>query len=376
MNKYNTQPGQLLDEIKRPEFYKLAKDMNADRYCKTFTAWDQFVVLSFAQLSGQHGLRSIENALNSHYSSFYHLNIRKPVKHSTLSYADSHRDAAFFEALYYQTVERMSPFIRGAKKKEIYAIDATTISLCFTLFKWALFRNTKSGVKMHVKYDTEYGIPEFIAISNANKHENSTLKDMKLKKGDTVTFDLGYVNYKQFHQFCRNGIYFVTRLKDNAAYTVIADNPVPPTAGNIKSDELILLTGDKAMHDCPEFLRKITSTDHDTGKDITLLTDMKRKEDSAENISMIYRKRWQIELFFKAVKQNLRIERFYGNSENAVRTQVWISMIMYLLFLLLRIKTGCMNRNFTSFISEIKLVKFLFLSTGIYMHGSLFIFLL
>jgi hypothetical protein len=221
MNKYNTTFGQLLSLVKRPEFDKLCMNMNADKYCKDFTTRDRFVVMTFAQITGQHGLRSIENALNSQTNSFYHLGLDKEVKRSTISYVNKKRSPDFFEALYYQLHPELPSGTRKAAVKKLYAVDATTIGLCMKDFPWAKFRSTKSGVKVHVKYDIDEAVPEYLFITNADKHENNTLKEMKLKKGDTATFDKGYNNYTQFSRFCREGIYFVTRLKDNADYRIM-----------------------------------------------------------------------------------------------------------------------------------------------------------
>jgi hypothetical protein len=354
MNNYNTLFGQLLSQIKRPEFDKLCKTMNSDKFRKDFSTWDQFVVMAFAQITSQNGLRSIENALNCQMRSFYHLGLTKEVKRSTISYANKNHGSEFFESLYYQLFSTLDRGARKVTEKKLYAVDATTIGLCLSDFSWAKFRSTKSGVKIHVKYDVEKSAPEYLFITNAEEHENNTLGKMNLAKGDIVAFDKGYNNYAQFSEFCDNGVYFVTRLKDNAAYKVIKRRKTH--TARISSDHIIQFTGQAAKHKCPNELRRIRAVDNETGCAIVLLTNM--RSCTAEKVAELYRKRWHIELFFKTIKQNLKIKRFYGTSENAVKTQIWIAMIVYLLFMLLKKRTGCLKKSFTHFISEISIALF------------------
>ena len=322
--------------------------------------------MTFAQITGQNGLRSIENALNGQMRSFYHLGLRNEVKRSTISYANKTHSSEFFEALYYQLLSGLERGARKATEKKLYAIDATTIGLCIKDFPWAKFRSTKSGVKIHVKYDVGESVPEYLFVTNAEEHENNTLGKMKLKKGDIVTFDRGYNNYAQFSEFCDNSVYFVTRLKDNAAYKVIKRRKTHTK--KITSDQIIQFTGQTAKDTCPNELRRIRAVDSETGNVVVLLTNM--RSCTAEQISDIYRKRWQIELFFKAIKQNLKIKQFYGTSENAVKTQIWIAMIVYLLFMLLKKTTGCITKRFTHFISEISVSLFQHIDLHIWFSGS------
>jgi len=366
MNKCNTVFGQLLSQVKRPEFDKLCKTVNSDKFRKSFTSWDQFVVMTFAQITGQNGLRSIENALNGQMKSFYHLGLRNEVKRSTISYANKTHSSEFFEALYYQLLSGLERGARKVTEKKLYAVDATTIGLCMKDFPWAKFRSTKSGVKIHVKYDVGESVPEYLFVTNAEEHENNTLGNMKLKKGDIVTFDRGYNNYAQFSEFCDNGVYFVTRLKDNADFKVIKRRKT--YTKKITSDHIIQFTGQMAKIKCSNELRRIRAVDSETGNVVVLLTNM--RSCTAEQISEIYRKRWQIELFFKAIKQNLKIKRFYGTSENAVKTQIWIAMIVYLLFMLLKKATGCITKRFTHFISEISVSLFQHIALHVWFSGS------
>ena len=354
MNKYNTLLGQLLSLVNRSEFNKLVNKTESDKYCKGFTTWEQFSVMLFAQITNQNGLRSIENSMNQNRNSFYHLGFTKDIKKSTLSYANSNRSCEVFEMLYYSILNTLS---RGAVKKfrkNLCAIDATTIGLNMHAFSWAKFKSTKSGIKVNVKYDVDNSIPEYLFITNANEHENNTIKDMKLKKGDIVTFDRGYNNYEQFQSLTDQGIYFVTRLKDNAKYTVVSRNTKKPKG--VTSDQCIRFTGKLTSSKCNTKLKRIRVKDSETGNAIILLTNI--KDMAASTISKMYRSRWQIELFFKAIKQNLRIKKYYGKSENAVKTQVWIALITYLLYMKLKELCAGKNKNFTHFISELKVVIF------------------
>jgi len=349
MNKTNTLLGQLLELVPRSRFHRLVKDYNTEKGAKGFTSWSHFVSMLFAQLSGQHGLRSIEDGINQQVSSFYHLGISRNVKRSTIAYANENRDAALYESLFYELLDHVPTGQRhGFRfKNPLYSIDATTIDLCLNLFPWADFRETKSGIKLSVKLDHRGKIPCFAIISNAREHESQEVEKIPLQSGDIVTFDRGYNNYKYFANLCNDSIYFITRLKENASYTVVNTNEIGSNE-NILSDEVILLDGFYAQKDCPFYLRKLVSRDPKTGKEIEILTN--HLIWAASTICAVYKDRWQIELFFKAIKQNLKVKRFYGTSKNAVYTQIWIALIAYLLFCILKFSTGS-KRTFTSFSS-------------------------
>lgn len=279
------------------------------------------------------------------------------VKRSTIAYANEHRDAALFEDLFYVLLNTV--FKKNQKhgfkfKNPLYSIDATTIDLCLNLFPWAHFRKTKAGIKVSIKLDHCRKIPCFALISNANKHEVQELKHIPLQKGDIVVFDRGYTSYSYFANLCSRSIYFVTRLRSSAPYTVIK-NINTGKNNDILSDEIIELDGFYAQKNCPYRLRKITSIDPKTNKTIEILTN--QFQWAASTIAAVYKDRWQVELFFKAIKQNLKIKRFYSTSENAVHTQIWIALICYLLFCILKNMTKA-KRNFTCFVSVFPTVVF------------------
>ena len=354
MNKHNTLLGQLLALVPRPQFEKLVKLTQADKHCKGFTAWQQFVTMSYAQLASPNGLRSLENSLNSNHSCLYHLGIYKDLKRSTISYANNNRSCELFEKFFYSILETLTPCEQKKFRKDFYAVDATEISLNMHDFPWAEFRSTMSGVKVNMKYDINNSVPAYLFMTNAREHENNTLKDMKLKKGDTVAFDKGYCNYQVFGDFCRGGILFVTRLKENALYEVIENRET--NSKLIPLDQTIQFTGLQTGRKCPFPLRIIKSVDEKTGNVITILTNIFNR--SAEHVAKLYRARWNIEIFFKTIKQNLRIKKFYGETENAVKTQIWIALIIYLLYMKLRQMSKNAAKNFTHFVCEFSVCLF------------------
>jgi len=357
LNNTNTLLGQMLDFISRSQFQKLVKQHKTEKGAKGFSSWAHFTTMLFAQLSGQSGLRSIEDGINQQQSALYHLGISTAVKRSTIAYANEHRDAHLFEELFYAVLATVP--VKDQKhgfkfKNPLYSIDATTIDLCLKLFPWADFRETKAGIKLSIKLDHRGKIPCFAVISNARNHESQDLPNIPLKTGDIVAFDRGYNHYGYFAELCRRSIYFVTRIKSNATYTVISKNDIGESS-RILSDEIIELNGFYAQKNCPFYLRKIISYDPDTEKTIEILTN--HLQWSALTIAAIYKDRWQIELFFKAIKQNLKIKRFYGTSKNAVHTQIWIALISYLLFCILKFTTKA-ARTFTCFVSVFPTVAF------------------
>ena len=333
MNKYNTVLGQMLDLIPRSGFEKLVKEYKTEHGAKGLKSWTQFVTMLFSQISGQHGLRSIEQSMNNQKNSWYHLgitNTEKRINRSTMSYANAHRNSDLFKALFEKLVEeaQLVKSSHGFKfKNSLYSFDSTIISLCMKLFPWAEQRKSKGGIKLTVKLDHQGKIPCFVLVSNAREHDVNKIWDIPYNPGDVLVFDKGYTNYRFFTSVCKNKAWFVTRLKAKATYKCVRKRTVKE-GGNVISDYEIIIPS------LPQktIFRKIIVRDPETKKKITVLTN--NLQWSSETVASVYRDRWNIEIFFKAIKQNLKIKRFYGNSENAVMTQIWIALIAYLLFYL------------------------------------------
>lgn len=326
---------QLLEQFPRTEFERLVKKHGAEHAAKGFTCWAQFVAMLFCQLAHTDSLRETCNGIAGCLGKLVHLGLNKAPNKSTLSYANAHRPAALFEALFWVALDRFRAKDQlGAKKhkfrfkNKLLSLDSTTVSLCLSLFPWAEFRRAKGGVKAHVLLDHTDYMPSFVHISEAKLHDARVLAMLVLSPGSIVAMDRAYNDYKQFAQWTEEGVYFVTRMKDNAVYEVVEEREVPQQR-NILSDEIIVLTGVGAQAKCPHQLRRIVVWDDENQREIVLLTN--HLDFGATTIADIYRERWQIELFFKALKQNLKIKTFVGTSENALRIQIWTALIAMLL---------------------------------------------
>ena len=326
---------QLLQQFPRNEFAKLVHKHQGERNAKGFTCWTQFVSMLFCQMAHADSLREICNGLACCLGKLVHLGISRGPSKSNLSYANMHRPAALFEDLFWTMTARFRAQGRlGARKhkfrfnNKLLSLDSTTISLCLSLFPWAKFRRAKGGVKAHVLLDHDDYLPSYVLISKAKMHDAKVLALLHLNPGSIVAMDRAYNDYGQFARWTEAGVYFVTRMKRNAIYTVVEKRNLPRFR-NILSDEVILLTGPRAQQKCPHKLRRIVVWDEQNQREIVLLTN--HLDFGATTISEIYRERWQIELFFKALKQNLKIKSFVGVSENALRIQIWTALIAMLL---------------------------------------------
>jgi hypothetical protein len=326
---------QLLSHFPRSEFDALARRHDAERGAKGFSCWDQLVAMLFCHLANADSLREICNGLACCLFKLTHLGLKKAPCKSTLSYANKHRPAALFEDLFFTALERFrSQGMLGHRNKpfrfknKLLSLDATVISLCLELFPWARFRRAKGGVKLHVLLDHEDYMPSWVLISEARRADVTMARSVKLNPGSIVAMDRAYNDFALFGRWCSQGIFFVTRMKQRTLYEVVETREVPQNR-QILSDEIILLSSPKAQQDCSEHLRRVVVWDSENAREIVLLTN--HLEFGATTISSIYKQRWQIELFFKALKQNLRIRTFVGTSENALRIQIWTAMITMLL---------------------------------------------
>jgi hypothetical protein len=326
---------QLLKHFPVLEFAALVKKHSAERAAKGFSCRTQLVAMLFCQLAHADSLRDICNGLACCMGKLVHLGIDVAPNKSTLSYANRHRPAALYEELFYTSLERFrdEKGLGERKRKfrfknKLLSLDSTTISLCLELFPWAKFRRAKGGVKAHVLLDHDDYMPSYVLITEARRSDIKMAESFPINPGSIVTMDRGYSDYGLFGLWTERKIYFVTRLKDNAAYEVLEEAAVPADR-NIRSDQLIQFTGEKAQRDCPFPLRRVVVWDAAGDREIELLTNL--MEFGSTTIAAIYKDRWEIELFFKALKQNLKVKTFVGTSENALRIQIWTALLAILL---------------------------------------------
>jgi hypothetical protein len=326
---------QLLQHFPSLEFAALVKKHKAERAAKGFSCRTQLVAMLFCQLAHADSLREICNGLACCLGKLVHLGIGVAPNKSTLSYANQHRPAELYEELFYTALGRFRDEkglgVRKQRfrfKNKLLSLDSTTISLCLELFPWAKFRRAKGGVKAHVLLDHDDYLPRYVLITEARRSDVKVTDAFPLNPGSIVAIDRGYNDYALFGKWTDEGIYFVTRIKDNAAYEVLEEGPVPANR-NIRADQLIQFTGEKAQRDCPSPLRLVVVWDTVGEREIVLLTNL--MEFGSTTIAAIYKDRWEIELFFKALKQNLKVKTFVGTSENALRIQIWTALIAILL---------------------------------------------
>lgn len=325
---------QLLRFFPKAEFLSLVNKHGAERGSKGFSSWDQFVSMLFCQLAGAESLREICVGLSCCLGKLRHLGLRAAPKKSTLAYANAHRPSGMYEELFMRTLGRFrSSGELGPRhhkfrfKNPLFSLDATVITLCLSMFPWAKYRRAKGGVKAHVLISHNDYMPAFVHISDAKKADVKAAWLLELRSGSIVAMDRAYNDYSLFSRWTENGIYFVTRLKSNAVYEVVENRKVPHDS-NIVEDRIIRLSGD-AGASCPHNLRVVTVWDQENDRYLDLLTN--NLDFGAMTISAIYKDRWQIELFFKALKQNLKVKTFVGTTENALRIQIWTALIALLL---------------------------------------------
>ena len=326
---------QLLNYFPNTKFTALVKKHQAERNAKGFTCWTQLVSMLFCHLAHADSLREICNGLACCLGKLIHLGIGKPPNKSTLSYANSHRSADLFRDLYYETLDHFRNHGGLGKRKakfrfrnKLLSMDSTTISLCLNLFPWASFRRAKGGVKVHVLLDHDDYMPSYVLITEARKHDRTAAKTLHLPKGSIIVADKAYTDYSLFCEWIEQGVFFVTRMKENAQYEVCETRAVPQNR-SILSDETIQLTGSLSQKKCPHPLRRIVYWDEENQRELVFLTN--HMTFGASTIAAIYKDRWEIELFFKTLKQNLKIRTFVGTSENALLIQIWTALIALLL---------------------------------------------
>lgn len=332
MNAGKTLFAQLMDFLPWTTFNRIVDRYDGNRRIRTFSCAEQYRVMAFAQLTYRDSLRDIEACLSAQEHKLYHMGFREPVRRSTLADANETRDwriyAAFAQRLIVQARKLYAQEDLGLElSNTVYALDSTTIDLCLTLFPWALFRSTKSAVKMHTLLDLRGNIPSFIHISDGKQHDVHVLDRLVPEAGAVYVMDRGYVDFARLHALHRSGAFFVTRAKSNMNAHRVYSQAVDRSTGLI-CDQTIALDGFYAQKDYPDHLRRIRFNAPDNR---TLVFLSNQFDFPALTICALYKSRWQVELFFKWIKQHLRIKQFYGTSENAVKTQIWIAVSVYVL---------------------------------------------
>jgi hypothetical protein len=330
MNKFTSIFSQILSLFSRLDFDKAVKETKAQKGAKGFTCWGQFVAMLFCQLGRAHSLREITGGLRSCEGKLKHLGITAPSR-STLAYANEHRPWELYQHVFLSLLERCQKEQVGKKKfrfkNKLMSLDSSTIDLCLSMYDWAKFRRTKGAVKLHLLLDHDGCLPSYAVITDGKVSDVKVAHMLQFDSGTIVVDDRGYNDYGLFAKWTGQGVFFVTRMKDNAVYEVVERREVPQNR-NILKDEVIRLTGVKAVEKCPHLLRRIEVYDPEKDQVFVFLTNNFKL--GATTIAAIYKDRWQIELFFKALKQNLKIKTFVGTSANAVKVQIWTALIAIL----------------------------------------------
>jgi hypothetical protein len=330
---------QLLSVINRNNFSRLVKKTNAEKGAKGFSCWDQFVAMMFCQLAQAKSLREIGSGLRSCEGKLKHLGLSQAPGRSTLAYANAHRPWTLFEGVFHQVLAQAQAYAPKKKlrfKHKLYSMDSTVIELCAAMFDWAKFQTTKGAAKLHLMLDHDGCLPHYALISEGKVADVTVAQQLEMPKGSIVVIDRGYIDYHMFERWSAQGVGFVTRLKQGANCFITAEHEVPANR-NIRADETIEFNVFHAGRKIKGSYRRVKVWLEDKQEELVLLTNL--HDLGATTIAAIYKQRWQIELFFKAIKQNLKIKTFVGTSANAVRTQIWTALIAIVLMKLLQFRS-------------------------------------
>jgi Domain of unknown function (DUF4372)/Transposase DDE domain len=349
MQEGRTVFAQLMDHVPRYEFGKCVSRYDGDKHIRKLSCYTQFQIMSFAQLTYRESLRDIETCLKALGGKLYHTGIRRHIPRSTLADANENRDwrifSDFAHILIGQAVELYAGEPFGADlKSAAYVLDSTTIDLCLSLFPWAKFRRAKGAVKMHTLLTLQGNFPTLVIITPGSTHDVNILDELMFEPGAFYIVDRAYTDFSRLHRIQRASAYFVTRAKDNfrfrRRYSATADKTI-----GIRFDQTVVMTGFYSRQDYPDILRRIGFADPETGKTLIFLTN--NMTEPAITITQLYRCRWQVELFFKWMKQHLRIKSFYGTSSNAVKVQIWIAISVYVIIAILRKRLNLTQSPYT-----------------------------
>jgi uncharacterized protein DUF4372/DDE family transposase len=333
---------QVLGLVSRHEFEQDAKAVRSDRHAKGFSSWSQLVSMLFCQLAQAQSLREITNGLRCCVGKLNHLGLKEAPKRSTLAYANAHRPWQLYEKTFYRLLGRCREVAPGHKfrfKNKLLSMDASMIELCLTMFDWAKYKQTKGALKLHLLLDHSGYLPTFALLTDGKTHEIRVARELQLAPGSIIAIDRGYTDLALFSRWTTAGVWFVTKMKQQLVYQVIAEQTVPQQR-KILRDQLIVLNSAKARRECKQQLRRLEVWDEQKQEVVVLLTN--HLKFGATTIAAIYKDRWQIEMFFKALKQNLKVKTFVGLSANAVRIQIWTALIAILLlkYLLFKSRLG------------------------------------
>lgn len=333
MNSGRTLFAQLMSWLPLPTFRRCVHRYNGDYKVQRFSCWDQFLIMAFAQLTYRESLRDIEACLRAMGSHLYHMGIRASVSRSTLAYANDTRDWRIFADFAHSLIAKAQRLYRhhdlGLELKDsVYALDSTTIDLCLQLFPWAHFRRNKGAVKLHTLLDLRGSIPTFIHITHGKVGDVNVLDVLVAEPGAFYVMDRGYVDFRRLRLLAQSLAFYVLRSRDKLQFRRIYSHPIDKSTG-LRCDQTIALTGPLTSQLYPEKLRRIVYCDPISQQHLILLTNHLTLP--ALTVCQLYKSRWQVELFFKWIKQHLRIKAFYGTSENAVKSQVWIAVSIYVL---------------------------------------------
>lgn len=323
---------QILQLISRDSFETAVREHQAERHARGFSSWGQMVAMLFCQLAQAKSLREITEGLQASEGKLKHLGLPEAPARSTLAYANSHRPWGLFETVFHQLLghcqKRLGVAKAGARlglPGKLLSLDATVIDLCAAVFDWAKFRTTKGAVKLHLLLDHDGYLPCYAVVTEGNVHEIQVARKLKLQPGTMLVFDRGYTDYDWFRSLTEEGVHFVTRLKDNASYFVVEQRKA--IAEGVRADEIIMLEKWATSETAP-FLRRVLYWDEENQRELAFLTN--HVDLPAVTVAAVYKERWQIELLFKALKQNLRVKTFVGTTANALKTQIWTALIALL----------------------------------------------
>lgn len=338
MNTGRTIFSQIMDHMPMHEFYRCVERYHGSYKVQHFSCWDHFLCMAFAQLTYRESLRDIVSCLSSQQSKLYHLGFRGRIRRSTLSDANNTRDwriYADFAAVLIKIAKKLyhdEPF--GIEiENTVYALDSTTIDLCLSMFPWAQFRQTKAAVKIHTQLDLRGNIPSVLAISDGKMHDVNALDLLTVEPGAFYVFDRGYIDFSRLYRLAQLCAYFVTRSKSNMMFNRVYSHEVDKKLGTL-CDQTIHLSGVSTSKDYPDMLRRVKYHDEESNRSFVFITN--NFVIPPLTVAQLYKSRWQVELFFKWIKQHLRIKAFYGTSVNAVKTQIWIALCTYLLVAIMK----------------------------------------